>query len=687
MGNPVSRFILSNPTVGTKTISEPIGWKDAVLKLERHPDYHSLIEYFEGSFVFYGNNGIDDGGIDFILNVENRFGPDAEINIVIDISFDDGVDFENVFSGQLNLLQKQHLKDNKIEVPIVRNDLWTKFIARKDIPVDLRSTTDLDGKPISVIDFTDLNLPSQLIRKKFSGENDPGTLISEVSARWDIPGNQYGVVDFPITILDEIEDKFSYVQIDSPTLPFPLLTVKYSGTLTINVKICLYSIIDLSYAEAATSLQLKINNDTAIILNRADIGSPGVDARTEYTYTGTFNLKEKDSVYLYIKNTSGSTITAIQPGKNIFRSFLELTQDTGYPSSFAQTFLIHDAAQAIIGRMVSSYNKFYSEFFGSTLTNGRAYSADGCGWKYVLLQAFKSEDINSTEKIFSMSFKSFWNSANAIFNLSLTYDVIDGVEVIRIEPLEQVFNASISVNISDVREIMAEYDNASIFNKIEIGYNKWQSEDVSGIDDPQTKHTYSTRYEKSIITDKETPGGEIKLLSNFIAASLCIEVTRRQSIKQSVDYKYDNEIFIIAINADDVSPDRYMPELNENFTTITNLFNSNTRYNLRLTPARNLLRWINHLNGCLQKYLTSTYKFNSAEGNYAMTSTMTADGCDGDNNGVLLSEKQNISPTTNYIHLPDIYSVEIDLSWDDYKTIRSNRNKAIGISQTETNFQ
>lgn len=234
-----------------------------------------------------------------------------------------------------------------------------------------------------------------------------------------------------------------------------------------------------------------------------------------------------------------------------------------------------------------------------------------------------------------------------------------------------------SVYFDYVFEISREYDEERIFNKVEMGYSNWQSEDVSGIDDPQTKRTYATRFKKI--------GKGIQLFSEWIAASLAFETTRRQTISLSKDYKFDDNTFILSVRPNEVSPDAYLPELDENFTSVTNLLNSETRYNIGLSVARNFLRWINYFNISLQAYLTSVYKFVSGEGNYDMTSAMTPSGCDDDFGGNSLSEKQNIPVTTDHLHIPQLYSIELNMPWEKYKLIVANRKKAIGISQTAAN--
>jgi hypothetical protein len=228
------------------------------------------------------------------------------------------------------------------------------------------------------------------------------------------------------------------------------------------------------------------------------------------------------------------------------------------------------------------------------------------------------------------------------------------------------------MDFDNVIEIDREYDPDYLFNKVEIGYTQWQSENISGIDDPQTKHTYASRFQKI--------GKGTTMYSDFIAASLAHEVTRRQTITKSKDYKFDNETFITAINPDDTSPDSYIPELDENFNSITGLLNPETRYNSRLTPARNLIRWFNVIQIGLQNYIGSLFKFVSGEGNYGMASDKIDDGCRGDFDGTL-NEGQDIPVTDDYLHLPLLYNISLPMPYESYATIAANR---IGISQSNS---
>ena len=677
--------IIQAPTA--HPISEPDGWKESKLKMERHNDFHSLVEYFDGTFIFYGNNGVDDGGIEFIKEVESEDSFDSKIDIKAEATFD-SVSYETIFEGQLDLSAAEELLYNKISIPIIRNDFWAKFIARKETPVNIRSLTDLDGGTQTVIDLVDVNLTAQRVRQKFEGYHD-----EFVTHTYIIPDNQYGQIDFSREVLSEIKEKFNYPLVENSQRPFELFAVEYAGTYVINVQVYTTTAVLLgSSTDANLQVRLQINDDTATVLTRTNEGSNGIDGRTRHNYSGTLTLDKNDFIRLYFfnNNAAGASYQFDLPANIFYQSYLFITADTVHPSSEAQAYLIHDAGNSIADRIIGRSNTFYSEFFGSTVTNGRVYADDGCAWKNILINGLQIRGYTFDEKQMSLSFDKWWKGVNPIFNLGLGYDTINDEEVIRVENKAYFYdNSDTSLNISNAK-ITRQYDVSRIFNRIEVGFTKWQSEDISGIDDVQTKRTYATRVEKI--------NNPLQIQTDFIAASIAIEITRRKTIEKNADYKYDDDTFIISINGDDVSPDRYRPEINENFTSITGLLNSDTRYNSIHTPLRMMLRWGNYWNGCLQKYQQSKIKFVSGEGNYDMISDyLCASGdeclaivCDpiSEKQDIPLGSPGNYGTIFDYLHLPILYKIEvINFSWDDYLAIRNDRRKAIGVSEGSGNFK
>lgn len=833
-------------------ISEPDGWAEAVLKLERDDNFHSLIEHFEGDFIFYGDNGVQNGGIDFIKYVESNYGPDADLEILIEISFD-GYTYEEVFNGLLDLSTIVEMKDNLLQCAIIRNDFWTKFITRQETVVDLQSYTNVDGNPVTVYDSVNLSMLPQVLQAKYIGRYDMSVQIGPMLGT----SADFGIIDFDIVELDEISQKFNYPVTFTGDRPFELFAMEYAGDYLFDIHITLSYVkddqADSRVTDALFAVKIQVNNDTAVNLTETNIDLGGGYFATVYTYNGTLSLNRGDFVYLYIEgNGDDGSYTLWYLGDNLgllgppefsgLESYLEVTGQTVFAASNAEGFLLHDAGAHITDRIIGSENTFYSEFLGGVLTLANQYGSDGCAWFYMLLKGLQIRQYSLLEKPFFMSFKQWWEGANPILNLGLGYETIsrdgqvgpnpsfaalssfqnsgsgiawstganpsitmtdesegdsqlligeitnpyadipytinydvdttgiaigsfhlniriyDGslttyvvndelltgngnhadsviltptfipkyvvfvanrdtggfgpdsatldinsysasatapaaepelIEVIRVEEKSHFYQNEITVNFSNVREIRRMYDHEHFFNNVEMGYKKWQSEDVSGIDDPQTKRTWASRFKKL--------GKKISILSEFIAAGLTTEKTRRTTREKSADYKYDNDVFIIAINPVpvDISPETspdvidYEPELNENFTSVTNLNNSDSRYNLRLTPGRNFLRWLNYLSGCLQQYVTSVFSFSSGEGNYDMRSTMidTSPDCNdpADYAGAQLSEKGSIGVSPDYLFIPIPIEISIPMEWEEYKMI--DRKKAIGISQTTENHE
>lgn len=686
MGLPVFQFRLTHANLGTRIVSEPDGWKDAKLKLERHPDFHQLVEYFEGGFIHYGENNVDIGGADFIRQCENLYGFNTDITEEIDVSFD-GVLYENIFTGLKDLTGLQEVQDNKIEVPTIPDTLWSKFIARLETPVNLRSTVDLDGNAISPVEPVDINLPSQKIRQKYqanyTGDEDP----LEGVRQYVIPAGQYGIIDFESAVIDEIDERFRYINASDPAIPFEMFAMKFAGTYTfeiiLNASTTPLSILGSQVNDVVAWFQ--INNESPISITKTASGVDGINGASNFYYNAVHELKENDQVRVYYENPGAVQRTFYTSGA----SNITVIGDTIYPSTESKGFYLHDVFAGIVERIVGT-NSFYSEVFGRTDTNMRQYLANGCYSPFIILKGLHIRGFTLEEKIFSISFDKAWKIANPIFNLSLGKETISSVDYIRLEKKERGYNAtSTSVFIENIRTISREYDPSVIFNSLQFGFNKGNSEETSGNDDIHGKREYA-----NILTKLKN---KLTQYSDGIAASTAIEVTRRQQLEKdkNKDYKFDDDDFIIHVKDEVLSPDRYEPETDENFDSITGILNSDTRYNTILSPTRSMLRWGNVWNGCLQKYQNTTLRFVAGEKNYdAITDYSCGSGeqclaviCDP------LSEKGDINLSVygggfGYLHLPLLYTIEIiNFSWDDYTAIRDNPNISIALSQTLDNFK
>lgn len=808
MAQNLFRFTLSHVS-GSQVISEPEGWNRIKMTLERDKEFHSIVELIETPFLFYGSNGVHDGGKDYLKNINSVYGVDAQVTITIEISTDGGFSYDDLFVGLIDMQSLRDIDSRKIEVVIIPDDLWSRFKNRIDTTVNIQSTTDIDDNPVTPADPITINLTPQRVVQKYIGELKNNFYYGGIDS-----GN-YAIVEYTDEILSEIKEMYTYVMGPSNTpqiteVPFEKFYLEYDGLYEVDCKISagitnnsgppqevFITISDTVYytTDPIFEVYIQINQQEPIAFSKAHIpiagyvvnpnpsvSNPGIDVEiitdvnskyTEYTFHETLNLKKSDIIRIYFKNIgvinpiefdltvfgkngdgyeqqepykfafggeydpvstlfptydftvngwkisrdgniwgipvykgwyirlidiSGPSqdpadwyIGPLAPFENLFQiaeTYLRVTGSTITDPTDGEGFFTHDVAGAALDRITGIPGRFYSEYIGSQNTNYRTYAENGCGWPFVNIKGLQLREYTLADKPFFISFKDWWSGLNPIHNLGLGYDIIGGDQVIRVEEKEFFYDPSPIIYLSWVNNIIESYDKDYIFKKIRIGFNKWQSEDISGIDDPQTKHTYATIF--------KIVGQELIIESNFIAASLAIETTRRTTKEKSKDYKFDNETFIIAINPNEVtSPtDSWNPELDENYNSVTNLLNSETRYNLVLTPARSLFRWWNFILGGLQNNLTSSIKFMSGEGNYDMISdySAVAPGYCFAKMGDPLSEKQDIDLSIygtflGHLFQPIIWEFKHPLSFENYKLIRDNRTRAIAVSGADGDYQ
>lgn len=675
MNDLMFRFVLANTTLGSQPIGEPLGWDAAKLKLERDKEFHCIIEFYDQPVTFYKETDGVDGGYDYIKSAIDTLGPDGDVQFLVYISEDGGDTYETLFDGLVALDTYTNIDGYKIECAILRNDLWSIFQNRRDHSVSLFSADDLSGDNTSVIlTPPTVALPSQKLRQTYLGRSDEDYIQYTT-----VPNNEYGIVDFGDVDLDEIKEKFNYPRIQSSTLPNELFAVEYAGDYHISCDLSTSSsaLLGNRTGPAGLNAYIQINDDTPVAFTEINSGTDGINGGTLFRYSGTQTLSKGDFVRIYFRNETGGNYTWVWFG-GVF-SFLRIDADTLFDDTTCQAYPLHEAFQSVCDRILEDVDTFYSEYLGNGSTQRRTYASDGCGSHFVVTKGLHIRGYDMSEKIFSVSFNDLWDGANPILNLALQPNEVEGQEVIEILDKDSIYESGEAIYLDNVNEIERSIDTRNTFKRIEIGYQKWESEDYSGIDDPQTRHEYATPLKRI--------GEEITLYSKFIAASLAIENTRRKTIVQGKDYKLDNDIFIIALDTTSLyaTPSVYTPDLDDDFTSITGLLNSETRYNLKLTPLRNFLRWYQYFNGVFYDlYNSSQYIFTGGEGNYTMGANLSA-SCNADGN---YNENVQVSMSLeDGYHSNMMLKFDHPLSYSEYKQIKASRNKRIMVSDTAFNHE
>src|SRR5690606_11655132 len=129
------------------------------------------------------------------------------------------------------------MPDNKIKVPIIRDDFWAKFIARLNTPVDIQSDTNLDDEPCNVFDAISLQLSSQIVKYSTTARSRDSYFYGPYSVPLDT--KNYLQVDWDEYDIDEVTTKYSYPIAWNDEDPFEKYSVEFAGEYYFRIRIYL----------------------------------------------------------------------------------------------------------------------------------------------------------------------------------------------------------------------------------------------------------------------------------------------------------------------------------------------------------------------------------------------------------------------------------------------------------------
>lgn len=733
-GAPRFRFTLINDILGEKQVSEPIGWDEIDAQLDRDKKTSwSLVELFETPLTFYRSNGILDGGLDYLVEVEETQGPDAYVAALLEIDPNGEGNWKYLTRRKVDIVNVKELSEGKrykVTYPLIQDDFWSKLINRIDTQVDLMSALNMDGQAVTVYEPSIIILPTQtiLLTSRYFGNLTTFDLPSP-SIVYPVPSviatetlDSFGPATldldtaeiretFPSTlVIDQplLDDVINQIEITEESGPLRIyapaqhLRMYFSGAIGLTSpeesdpdQLIRHNLLVTLYIRKNSDPEMNVAQDSQTIED--DIPNPVIEGVPTFfnldfndlelpAFDETINVEPGDIVTVAMRYRFNPVIDA-GTDHNVSWGYrelflLEYTSDikfefnSQFPATQAQGFLIHDMGAIILDRITGTEGRFYSEYFGSDQTKTRQYPQNGCAWLIAAIKGVHVRGYTFDEKSSFGSFMNWWQAIDPTECLGFGLETIDDEECIRVEPRGHFFNPTPSLNLSRINGIERSYLTEAFYSRVKIGYEKWESEDSGGIDDMQTRREYALRF--------ASIGEEIQIYSRAIAAALAIENARRTVRDKSADYKYDNDFYLLALKDVGASPpDTYEAALGDPYSDFTNVIDGENRYNWRFTCARNMLRFLDFLSGCLSQYPGSEFTFQSGEGNYKAGSTKADEDCPDDFTGPL-TENQNIPKSNTPMFIPRLRTFTHPLTWDEYETIRSNPKNAIGISETSS---
>ncbi len=698
------RWTLTNlSNLDTEVLSkDPIGWDEGVYTIKRSEEYKGAFHEYSVPLKFHCKGG----GKSFIDTVYTNEDIDGRIDVLVEFDCDNSGTYETLFNGIINLASYQ-TDGEYTTVNIEKSDLLTKIMMRDEISVDLETTTSIGGATITAPQTTTLPMHSTKVKFQSTGIISDGYptepwIESEtqgaILASWFTPN---------ITVLKkDFSDTQAVGELDTLSLPAtvfehqmvtPFITLNES---LINYPITLNYNIDISgtfYDDETTSNGSRTNLQVALIMSygvqngigdgsvqaitlwedvsgySADNYSTNFDTTTFGNATGQITLNAGDSVWIYWYYTT-DTITDIDGATVSLQwvyneSTLDFFADTTTEATEAKSLMVHEAFNQVVDAIADSDNNFASDFYGRTDSDKVSYASDGCGSQIAITNGLNIREF--PDRPILCSFKDLFQAMDCQHNLGM--GIVNSK--VRVEPLSYWYDSSTKLlTLENVPEYTVKNDNKKYINKVEIGYQKWESEFSGGLDDANAKHEYST----TISSVKN----QLSKLSKYIASTYTIEFTRRksQSRTQNEDWRYDNDNFLIACVRDAYGI--FRPEVyNDSFTLGTNYNALASAYNIRLTPKRMLLYHLNQITVALQK-IQGDIRFVHGEGNtlFSCAKDLIAyvEMCGDDYNGQALYENQNIAwndsnaENISPIYLPEVYSFEYPLTYSEFNTIKNN---------------
>lgn len=544
-------------------IEEPVGWDNAPLIIERDKKTHGFtFKYTDGEQKLEFTRG---QGYELIKSAYEAEGNDAMIEI--SFKFDDQDDF--LFYGKLDL-NTYGLDEDAISCTIIESNEFRDLLSsRNETKINLLSETTLDNVIVPPGSTTDVILYSKAIQKgvkmvpgDLNTSNTSFILVTGV-INDVLPGfieHQYEEIQESPSYTTQVYNGFYILAND-----VYMLKVVDPGNYNIKASLVFNSNINISAAplfggDATTKFRVIHKTFTNVrgTTHEIDVQEIEVDrnligiTNVVQDFTIDFErqydeLEADDRIYIWqtlqvlVDDGLPSQYTYSGTRTYYANAFIEINALTTYPETSVSGFRFFEAFDKCIERITNQSNRFESNFFGSAVDG---YVANGCGSKYIITNGFQLRNYNKNEKPTLISFKELFEGASAIFGLGMHIRPDDDGDKVIIEKAENYYHNKEIIVLTAPSNYVKTVNRDRIFNKINIGYSKYEDENENSADEFNTERLYQLPI-KSI-------QNELTIKSSFIASGYAIENTRRLQFYENPteSWKYDDDLFIITLTFD-----------------------------------------------------------------------------------------------------------------------------------------
>ena len=268
----------------------------------------------------------------------------------------------------------------------------------------------------------------------------------------------------------------------------------------------------------------------------------------DMSYSGDVSMGygEKISVLLRVYHTAAAYQWDFHLKYNTIESFCRIQALSVTPPSVHTISLVFDALSRI------------SDIISGLPVKSDWYNTNGGGWLKSIVNGWelrKAElPVGKTPDI-QLSFRDLFTSLTAIDNVGWGFWEENGQLYVRVERWHWFYKNHVVFSIDNPNKKTRKADTKRIFSRLKVGYSKsLDQQEINAIDTFHTEREFSTGL-KAVDTVKEA-------VCKFIADPYAIEVTRRKQFEKTTEnWKYDEDVFVIALKAEisDVFAIRMLP--------------------------------------------------------------------------------------------------------------------------------
>lgn len=585
------QYTLIDRNNNSHIIDEPVGWDACEIEIKRDLEKHGVVFDYQGNdFLFYNL------AFRLIKDEYDTYGAEGIMLIKIEESCGDG--FVELYTGKLLFVHciKSEGSECYIKIPVETTSDIIEFTNRFDQKVDLQTTLAFDEvtalPTYNKLPFV-LDLPSKGILLKNNAinaainstpcdypdspfntcieigfdtmkSNEIGnfffnpqpTLTSSSALNSSSPGfyiNSSNTIGFDTDILSPVInfDK-QYQNVKEMANRNINISYRIAGRLTaVNEGIRQSSLFFLKRSANNIFTELNFQNIHAYDPNLNNYIHKGDHVDFDLIYNSIIKLQDGDRLYLcmptyaYVGYPSPYIVEAFTIEFNtncVFNMYgLSITDTT--PSKF---FAVNEAISRVTEAITNNKIKAYSEYFGRTDSQPYSHSQDGFGSLEAITKGLfiRRQENRIAGQPFAMnvSLQDLWQGLEPIHHIGMGIEQDanrPGCNRLRIEPWKYFYKNDVIMNCIGVDKIETKVVANEIYSTAKLGYEKWEAEEYTGLDEFLTKRSFRTT-----LTQIKN---ELSKLSKFIASGYALEITRRKGDDNSKDWRYDNDVFIVCL--------------------------------------------------------------------------------------------------------------------------------------------